>query len=89
MGRFTSNQTEEQHLVMIQKQIFESGLSIKITMNDGSTYKGLIRSENWGNDFNGKNINNMRYYGEITIQDEDGDITTLDVLDIKTIRKLS
>lgn len=87
MAKWTQNINEEQHISKITNGLYDKGVFIEIALNNGEKINCQNLGGSFGNDFNGKNINNLKYRAEIKVLDETGETHYIDVLDILRINR--
>ena len=81
MARWTSNRSDEAHLVEISKQMPIGGI-VLINLHDGMSIEGVVRRINVGN--NGGQ-GGWHYYGGCEIEGADSRSTVVDYLDIDSV----
>lgn len=89
MTRFTASSAEIKHLVEINGQVPMSGI-VELKLHNDQIIEGLIIRLSVGN--NAGNVGNSSptsYYGEVTVKSEDGQISPVDFLDVKSARDVT
>ena len=87
MARWTQSAKERSHLVQINENLYQAlndGFIIRLIMNNGEKVEGVYAGSHFRNDASPNNpITN--YCCEITLHLLNGDITSIDFLDIREV----